>query len=364
MGTGRKRTIEKRLVFGASKTHWSKRQQNNRTKRKEEKMTYFILINNQQQGPYTLDELRSRNITSATLVWREGMTDWTPAWKVAELVSLFHADAADKAQTTPPPAPSMGAATTGAATTGAATAGATGAATTDETATQGRSITEQLYADAQEDETMNHGNGHEEREEHKSHTLRNGCIGLILVLAAMAVGLVATCPTEQAHREAITKEMNRFIKESTDNQGDAWGIIGNIISQKIVGVVVDNLIEVDNYGVCSVGSITFKGKTHRVSFGILGHVFTFDADDIQRALENGSDASDIFHSPLNNPGDNDSSDDSSSDNGSTDGENYDNGSSSDDSGSSYDQQDGSADDGQNNGSSDSNEADGSDMSNM
>ena len=318
-------------------------------------MTYFILINNQQQGPYTLDELRSRNITSATLVWREGMADWTPAWKVAELVSLFHADAADNAQTTPPPAPSAG----------AATAGATVAATTDEAAAQGRSNTNQLYADAQDDETVDHGNGYEEREEHKSHTLRNGCIGLILILAAMAVGLVATCPTEQAHREAITKEMNRFIKESTDNQSDAWGIIGNIISQKIVGVVVDNLIEVDNYGVCSVGSITFKGKTHRVSFGILGHVFTFDADDIQRALENGGDASDIFHSPLNNPGDNDSSsDDSSTDNGSTDDGSTDNGSSTDDGGSSYDQQDGSADDGQSNGSSDSNEADGSDMSNM
>lgn len=316
-------------------------------------MTYFILINNQQQGPYTLDELRSRNITSATLVWREGMADWTPAWKVAELVSLFHADAADNAQATPPPAHSAGA------------AGATGAATTDEAAAQGRSNTNQLYADAQEDETVDHGNGYEEREEHKSHTLRNGCIGLILVLAAMAIGLMATCPTEQAHREAITKEMNRFIKESTDNQGDAWGIIGNIISQKIVGVVVDNLIEVDNYGVCSVGSITFKGKTHRVSFGILGHVFTFDADDIQRALENGGDASDIFHSPLNNPGDNDSSsDDSSTDDGSTDGGSSDNGSSTDDGGSSYDQQDGSADDGQSNGSSDSNEADGSDMSNM
>lgn len=346
-------------------------------------MTYFILINNQQQGPYTLDELRSRNITSATLVWREGMTDWTPAWKVAELVSLFHADAANNAQTTPPPAPSTGA--TGAATAPYAaeqgTSAAQGASAAQrasaaqggtssqqagagssyaQQAAQGRSNAEQLYADAQEDEAMNHGNGHEEREEHKSHTLRNGCIGLILVLAAMVVGLVATCPTEQAHREAITKEMNRFIKESTDNQGDAWGIIGNIISQKIVGVVVDNLIEVDNYGVCSVGSITFKGKTHRVSFGILGHVFTFDADDIQRALENGGDASDIFHSPLNNPGDNDSnSDDSNSDD-----ESSDNGSSMDDGGSSYDQQDGSADDGQSDGSSNSNEADGSDMSNM
>lgn len=349
-------------------------------------MTYFILINNQQQGPYTLDELRSRNITSATLVWREGMADWTPAWKVAELVSLFHADAANNAQTTPPPAPSTGA--TGAATAAyaaeqgtSATQGASAAqgpsaaqagassqqagagSSYAQQAAQGRYNTNQLYADAQDDEAMNHGNNHEEREEHKSHTLRNGCIGLILVLAAMAVGLVATCPTEQAHREAITKEMNRFIKESTDNQGDAWGIIGNIISQKIVGVVVDNLIEVDNYGVCSVGSITFKGKTHRVSFGILGHVFTFDADDIQRALENGGDASDIFHSPLNNSGDS-NSDDSSSDDGSTDDGSSDNGSSVDNGGSSYDQQDGSADDGQSDGSSDSNGADGSDMSNM
>lgn len=345
-------------------------------------MTYFILINNQQQGPYTLDELRSRNITSATLVWKEGMADWTPAWKVAELVSLFHADAADNAQTTPPPAPSAGA--TGAATAPYAaeqgTSAAQGASAAQggaysqqagsgssyaQQAAQGRYNTNQLYADAQDDETVDHGNGYEEREEHKSHTLRNGCIGLILVLAAMAIGLMATCPTEQDHREAITKEMNRFIKESTDNQGDAWGIIGNIISQKIVGVVVDNLIEVDNYGVCSVGSITFKGKTHRVSFGILGHVFTFDADDIQRALENGSDASDIFHSPLSNPGDNDSStDDGSTDDGSTDDGSSDNGSSIDDGGSSYDQQDGSADDGQSDGSSDSNEADGSDMSNM
>lgn len=325
-------------------------------------MTYFILINNQQQGPYTLDELRSRNITSATLVWREGMTDWTPAWKVAELVSLFHADAADNAQTPPPPAPSAGAAQQGAsAAQGGVSSQQAGAGSSyAQQAAQGRYNTNQLYADAQDDETVDHGNGYEEREEHKSHTLRNGCIGLILVLAAMAIGLMATCPTEQDHREAITKEMNRFFKESTDNQGDAWGIIGNIISQKIVGVVVDNLIEVDNYGVCSVGSITFKGKTHRVSFGILGHVFTFDADDIQRALEKGGDASDIFHSPLNNPGNNDSSsDDSSTDDSSTD-----NGSSTDDGGGSYDQQDGSADDGQSNGSSDSNGADGSDMSNM
>ena len=44
-------------------------------------MTYFIIINNQQTGPYTLEELFDRHITSDTLVWTEGMTNWTPAWQ-------------------------------------------------------------------------------------------------------------------------------------------------------------------------------------------------------------------------------------------------------------------------------------------
>lgn len=36
-------------------------------------MQYFIVINDVQQGPFSIDELRQRNITSDTLVWAEGM---------------------------------------------------------------------------------------------------------------------------------------------------------------------------------------------------------------------------------------------------------------------------------------------------
>ena len=42
-------------------------------------MQYFIVINDVQQGPFSIDELRQRNITSDTLVWAEGMPQWTPA---------------------------------------------------------------------------------------------------------------------------------------------------------------------------------------------------------------------------------------------------------------------------------------------
>ena len=52
-------------------------------------MNYYIFVNNEQQGPYTLEELRARHIASDTLVWREGMAQWTAAWQVDELRQLF-----------------------------------------------------------------------------------------------------------------------------------------------------------------------------------------------------------------------------------------------------------------------------------
>ena len=48
-------------------------------------MEYFIVENGKQAGPFTIAQLAERHIKSETLVWKEGMTDWTPAWKIAEL---------------------------------------------------------------------------------------------------------------------------------------------------------------------------------------------------------------------------------------------------------------------------------------
>lgn len=53
-------------------------------------MNYFIIVNDAQQGPYTIEELRQRHIDTSTLVWAEGMAQWTPAWQVEELKTLFN----------------------------------------------------------------------------------------------------------------------------------------------------------------------------------------------------------------------------------------------------------------------------------
>jgi hypothetical protein len=59
--------------------------------------TYYYSDNGVQNGPVTLDELKSKNIKPDTLIWYEGISEWTSANKITELQNLF------VGKSTPPP---------------------------------------------------------------------------------------------------------------------------------------------------------------------------------------------------------------------------------------------------------------------
>ncbi len=63
-------------------------------------VSYFAAINNQQAGPFDQNalaqQIQSGQITRETLVWKQGMAQWTAAGQVQELQPLFNA---------PPPLP-------------------------------------------------------------------------------------------------------------------------------------------------------------------------------------------------------------------------------------------------------------------
>lgn len=52
-------------------------------------MSYYIHENNQQFGPFTIDQLKKRGITGETPVWRKGMSQWTKAKNVPELIDII-----------------------------------------------------------------------------------------------------------------------------------------------------------------------------------------------------------------------------------------------------------------------------------
>ncbi len=64
---------------------------------------YFFKDGTLQQGPFDLEELKSKNITAETPVWYEGLPEWTTAGKLEELKDIFIAAPALINTVIPPP---------------------------------------------------------------------------------------------------------------------------------------------------------------------------------------------------------------------------------------------------------------------
>lgn len=82
--------------------------------------------------------------------------------------------------------------------------------------------------------------------------------------------------------------------------------------------VMNQLFEYHNYIVCSKGTVEFNGKQHTISFGILGSVYTMNADDMVKALE-GADNLQIEETTSSSTDESPSVSDNSSDGSEEDG---------------------------------------------
>lgn len=222
-------------------------------------MSYFIIINDIQQGPFTIDELRARHITSDTLVWAEGMPQWVPAWQVAELKPLLND------QATPPPPP-VGSAS-------------------DQSDWSDRS--------ASSDKSD------------KPSTRHRGCVWALIVLVGLLVFMGVTNPSRDRHRQAIRDNVTRGLAKALGATGDdalsqGVGVLGQMLAGPMVDGVVDQMLDYHNYLVFSTATVTAGADTHTVSYGLCGHVFTADEDAIAKAVTRslGSEVTGALHGAL------------------------------------------------------------------
>ena len=115
-----------------------------------------------------------------------------------------------------------------------------------------------------------------------------GLIYTFLVLLGLACVCVVTCPDKNAHSEALkdlfntvmTEDMNKSVETDEDA---GWEMLGSMIVTGIGGLMIDNMLKVENYFVCSVGTMTFEGETKIVSLGLMNHVFTITEDEAKEA---------------------------------------------------------------------------------
>ena len=121
----------------------------------------------------------------------------------------------------------------------------------------------------------------------KSHFAMKIVIGLIIfILAIFAI----TNPSADAHKEKVRTEASKAVEKavgSTDNNffSQALRSVAKMMAGSMMDEAMNQLFEYHNYIVCSTGSVEFNGKPHTVSFGILGNVYTMNADDMVKALE-------------------------------------------------------------------------------
>lgn len=270
-------------------------------------MEYFIIENNgQQAGPFSLEQLVQKAITPETLVWAQGMKDWTPAWKIAELKTVLETVEAIKAN-----------------------ANKENAEGTSADAANFQAANQQGFQQAQQEAyqqgfqhgaAMNQGYRQEPEKKKSSKTLWKIILGLIVLLFLV---FAITNPGLDAHKEKVKTEAAKAIDKATetsDNNFFTQSIrsIAKMMAGSAIDEMMNQLFEYHNYIVCSKGTVEFNGKQHTVSFGILGSVYTMNADDMVKALE-GADNLQIEETTSSSTDESPSVSDNSSDGSEEDG---------------------------------------------
>ncbi len=216
-------------------------------------MEFFIIDRNgQQAGPFSFDQLVQKGISPETLVWKQGMADWTPAWKVEDLKAVLEAIRANQQQ-------------------------------------DYQKAQQEAYQQGFQQGAAMNSNFQQQpkKNKKKSHFAMKIVIGLIIfILAIFAI----TNPSADAHKEKVRTEASKAVEKavgSTDNNffSQALRSVAKMMAGSMMDEAMNQLFEYHNYIVCSTGSVEFNGKPHTVSFGILGNVYTMNADDMVKALE-------------------------------------------------------------------------------
>ena len=211
-------------------------------------MKYFIVENNKQSGPFSIYELKDKGITSETLVWAEGMTNWTPAWKVDELRAfLFNT----KDASTPPPLPED--------MEQPAAAQAEPAAAIEKKKPQGSSCLKRMF------------------------------VGFLFLLAVLLVAMAVSCPSEQAHKNKIKEKITLALEQSAQRNNNLFGVgiglVRHLLTDEILDRVLDEMVDYHNYYVFSKCTINSDGKDKNISYGAFARVFTMNEDDLSRYID-------------------------------------------------------------------------------
>lgn len=116
---------------------------------------------------------------------------------------------------------------------------------------------------------------------------------VLILIVALAIFMVLTCPDKKAHKKAMMKAVTEYIDEESDERGFGKNIltdIGKSVVRSAASAAIDMKLKVDNYYLFNTTHINMNGEKKLLSVGLLGKVITFDKEMLREALEKGDKA--------------------------------------------------------------------------
>ena len=106
----------------------------------------------------------------------------------------------------------------------------------------------------------------------------------LIILAAIAGVLIATCPDAQKHRDVVNTRVEQAVTNYMNDKndaGDSWaGILSSTIGSLVGKLNIASGLKVHDCALFSYGTVdTSEKKNQLVTLGILNHVFCFISED-------------------------------------------------------------------------------------
>ena len=109
----------------------------------------------------------------------------------------------------------------------------------------------------------------------------------LLALAVLITAMAVTCPDRDKHAATLKQVYNDY---NYSNLGVNFGegtqdLMMSVLGNGVVGVSIERNLKVKNNLLFSIGTISYRDVTEKVSVGIFGKVFTANPKKIETAAE-------------------------------------------------------------------------------
>lgn len=100
----------------------------------------------------------------------------------------------------------------------------------------------------------------------------------IFFIVVLAVIGVVTCPDKEEHVDKFASLVTETIADKTENMGAVGKAINDVSKTDLLTKAVDKKLEVEDYGVFTLGKVEYFDEDYVISLGVFGTVFTISEE--------------------------------------------------------------------------------------